>query len=55
MRKIDPTKKLPDRVIFDRSLNVQLGGRLFKVYYPELKVMRGVEYTWLLFSILYLK
>ena len=31
--------------MFDVTLNVQLAGRLFKVYYTKLVVMSGVEHT----------
>ena len=31
--------------MFDGSFNVQLAGRLLKVYYPKLTVIRGVEQT----------
>ena len=45
MKEVDPTKTLSDIVMFDGALNVQLAGRLFKVHYPKLTVMRGVEHT----------
>ena len=35
--------------MFDGALNVQLTGRLFKVYYPKLTVMCGVGHTVSLF------
>ena len=35
--------------MFDGASNVQLGGKLLKVHYPKLTVMRGVEHTVLLF------
>ena len=35
--------------MFDGASNVQLSGRLLKVHYPKLTVMRGVEHTVLLF------
>ena len=35
--------------MFDGASNVQLGGRLLKVQYPKLTVMRGVEHTVSLF------
>ena len=35
--------------MFDGAFNVQLAGRLLKVHYPKLTVMRGVEHTVLLF------
>ena len=35
--------------MFDGALNVQLGGKLLKVHYPKLTVMRGVEHTVSLF------
>ena len=48
MREIDP-KKIIDIVMFGGALNVQLGGNLLKVHYPNLTVMRGVEHTVSLF------
>ena len=36
--------------MFDGASNVQLGGKLLKVHYPKLKVMRAVEHTVSLFS-----
>ena len=45
MKEIHPAKKLSDIVMFDRASNVQLAGRLLKVHYPKLTVMRGVEHT----------
>ena len=41
--------KLSNIVLFDRDSNFQLGVRLLKVRYPKFTVMRGVEYTVLLF------
>ena len=35
--------------MFDGASNVQLGGKLLKVHYPKLSVMRGVEHTVSLF------
>ena len=49
MKEIDPSIKLSDIVMFYGALNVQLSGRLLKVHYPKLTVMRGVENTVLLF------
>ena len=49
MREIDPKKTFTDIVMFGGSLNVQLGGKLLKVHYPKLTVMRGFEHTVLLF------
>ena len=49
MREIDPRKKLTDVIFFDGAFNVQLGGKLLKVHYPKLTVMRGVERTVSLF------
>ena len=49
MREIDPGKKLTNIVMFDGASNVQLGGKLLKLYYPKLTVMSGVEYTVSLF------
>ena len=34
--------------MFDGASNVQLGGKRFKLHYPKLTVMRGVEHTVLL-------
>ena len=45
IKEIEPAKKLSDIVMFDGALNAQLVGRLFKVHYPKLKLMRGVEQT----------
>ena len=45
LKAIDPQKHLTDVIIFDRASNVQLGGKLLKVHYPKLTVMRGVEHT----------
>ena len=36
--------------MFDRAFNVQLAGRLLKVHYTKVTVMRGVEHTVSLFS-----
>ena len=55
MKEIDPTKKLSDIVMFDGASNVQLAIRLFKVNYTKLTVMRGVEHTLSLFSMIFLK
>ena len=49
MKEIDQTKKLSYIVMFDEVSNVQLAGRLLKVYYTKLTVMRGVENTLSLF------
>ena len=35
--------------MFDGASNVHLGGKLLKVHYPKLTVMRGVEHTLSLF------
>ena len=45
MKEIDPAKKLIDIVMFDGASNLQLGGRLLKVHYTKLIVMRGSEHT----------
>ena len=55
MIEIDQGKQLTDIVIFDGASNVQLGVRLLKVHYPKLTVMRGVEHTVLLFSMIFLE
>ena len=49
MREIHPGNKLTDIVMFDGASNVQLSGKLLKVHYPNLTVIRGVEYTVSLF------
>ena len=38
-----------DIVMFDKSSNMQLAGALLKSNYPNISVMRGVEYTVSLF------
>ena len=53
MREIDPGKKLIDIVMFDGASNVQLGENILKVHYPKLTVMRGVEHTVSLFSLMF--
>ena len=45
LKAIDPRKNLTDVIMFDGDSNVQLGGKLLKVHYPNLTVMRGVEHT----------
>ena len=45
MIEVDPGKKLTDMVMFDGASNVQLIGRLLKMHYPKLTVIRGVEQT----------
>ena len=49
MREIYPGKIFTDIVMFDGASNVKLGGKLLKVHYPKLTVMRGVEHTLSLF------
>ena len=49
MKEIDPAKKLTDIVIFDGASNVQLSGRILKLYDPKFTFMRGVEQTVSLF------
>ena len=49
MREIDPGKKLTDIVMFDGASNVKLGGKILKVHYTELPLMREVEHTVSLF------
>ena len=49
MIEIDPGKKLTEIVMFDEAYNVQLRGKLLKVRYPKLTVMRGVGHAVLLF------
>ena len=43
--KIDQNKDIPDVIMFVVASNVQLGGDLFKVYYPNLIVMNRFEHT----------
>ena len=45
MKEIQPAKILSDIVMFNGASTVQLEGRLLKVHYPKLTVMRGFEYT----------
>ena len=49
MGLIDPDKSLTDVLMFDGAVNVQLAVELFKIYYQNLTVMRGVEHTVTLF------
>ena len=42
MKEVDPAKKLSDIVVFDGASNGQLSGKVLKVHYPKLTVMRGV-------------
>ena len=49
MKEIDPGIFLTDVIMFDGASNVQLGGKLLKLDYPKLTVMRGVEHTLSLF------
>ena len=53
MKEIDPRKLLTDVIMFDGASNVQLGGKLLKVNYPKLTVMRGVEHTVSLFLMIF--
>ena len=55
MIEIGLAKKLSGILMFDGASNVQLGVRLLKVHYPKLTVMRGVEHTVLLFSMIFLE
>ena len=45
MKEIDPGKTLTDVIMFYGASNLQPGGKLLKVHYPKLTVMRGVEHT----------
>ena len=49
IKKINPNKETTDLIIFVGALNVQFGGDLLKMYYPELIFMRGVGHTVSLF------
>ena len=42
IRKIDPHKSITDVVMFYGASNVQLAGKLLKIHYPNISVMRGV-------------
>ena len=48
-KQVDPHKSITDVVMFDGSSNVQLSGETFKIHYPKVSVMRGVEHTVSLF------
>ena len=41
--------------MFNGASNVQLDGELLKIHYPNNSVMRGVEHTVYLFSIMFPK
>ena len=45
VKEIGLAKKFTYIVIFERYLNVQLGGKLLKVHYPTFAVILGVENT----------
>ena len=49
MKETDPRQKLPDIVMNNGASNVQLSGRLLKVYSPKFIVIHFVEHTVLLF------
>ena len=49
MIKIDPEKHSSGIVMFDGASNIQLAGRILKVNYPKMTVMRGVKHTVSLF------
>ena len=51
MRKIDPHKSITDIVMFDGSSKMQLAGALLKSNYPNISVMRAVQYIISLFLI----
>ena len=53
MKETDPAKTISDIVIFDGDSNVKLAGRLLKVHYRKLTLMRGVEHTVSLFSMIF--
>ena len=42
---IEPNKIITDVVMLYEAWNLQLGGKLLKINYPKLTVMRGVEHT----------
>ena len=46
---IDPHKSIIDVIMFDGASNVQLAGELFKICYPKITVICGVEHTVSLF------
>ena len=47
--KIDPHKSITDVVMLDGASNVQLVGELWKIHFPNISVVRGVEHTLSLF------
>ena len=53
MKEIYTAKKLSDIFMSDGDSNVQLEGRLLKVYFPKLTVMRGAEHTVSLFLMMF--
>ena len=53
MKEIDPATTLSGTVMFDGASNVQLSGRLLKVHYLKLTVVRGVEHKFSLFSMMF--
>ena len=47
--KIDSCNSITDVVMFDGALTVHISGELFKIHYPKVSVMSGVEHTVSLF------
>ena len=47
--KNDPHKSITDVVMFGGASYVKLSGGIFKIHYPKILVMRGVEHTVSLF------
>ena len=49
IKKFDTHKSITYVDVFDGASNVQCDGEIFKIHYPKVSVMRGVEHTVLLF------
>ena len=48
-RKIDPCNTITDVVMFDGASKVHIGGKLLKIYYLKISILRGVGLTAYLF------
>ena len=53
--KIDPNRTITDFVMFDRDLNIQICDELMKINYIKLTVLRGVQHSVSLFSMIFPK
>ena len=52
---IDPHKSIINVIMFDGGSNIQIASELLQVCYPKITVVRGVEHTVSLFSMMFPK